>query len=421
MQNISLTKFTSASRINQQTFNKPLEQIQDYINNSINTRLQLMANKSAIIQSFGVLASDVSKGDLVYFDTKQHKFKKALSTLDNPGQNGQIIQSQSCRVQGIVLATQQDASGVKILKQGFYTDLLIDSVLKYSDDPQESDASIQKPYPGLYYLSSTKPGCAVLKPTGAIRQPCISYYGNGCFSVVSPYTTLNDNTGHVLDISVAQPLTCQNNRGVYNLAVNWDVQDNNEPKPSAIYFDATANKLRSTKVVSNIKAGLDTDVAYNETTGQVVVGFGNKVGKRVVATDITCKGAKYVVDNLLTYVAFPASSKTSAVAVIPVNHTADAKYMAKFWCIGKSIGGGSLSIKYYWMSQTDSIIAIPTAADQTTVITISSPTGSMATVQCSTGVSIPKGSMPGTLFIQMTNESGKAIQMFKCGCNLQLV
>lgn len=420
MQNISLTKFTSTSRINQQTFNKPLEQIQDYINNSINTRLQLMSNKSAVIQSFGVLATDVSKGDLVYFDTKQHKFKKALSTLDNPGQNGQIIQSQSCHVQGIVLATQQDASGVKILKQGFYTDLFIDSVLKYSDDPQDSDATVQKPYPGLYYLSSTKPGCAVLKPTGAVRQPCISYYGNGCFSVVSPYTTLNDNTGRVSDITVTQPLACYNNRGVYNLALNWNVQGNAELKPSALYFDATDNKLKSTKVVSNIKAGLDTDVSYNQTTGQTTVGFGSKVGKRLTATDITCKGAKYVVDNLLTYVSFPAVGKTSAIAVIPMNHTADAKYKTKFWCIGKSIGGGSLSIKYYWMSQVGSIIDIPTTANLTESIAISSSTGTMKTVQGSEGVSIPGGSMPGTLFIQMINESGKAIQIFKCGCSLQL-
>lgn len=486
--NFNITKFTDNSTIDAQSFNKPLRQIQTQIN-SLRSSFKLLNNSSAIIQSDGFLDASVSQGDLVYFDTQDAVFKPALAQLSPiPGINGQSVQAQSCRVQGLVLA--KDNHGIKILRQGYYQDPIIAATIMSKDAK-----------PGLYYLSPSNPGKAVLDPVWHMRQPCISYYGDYKFSIMTNYVAHDShhhatyiinpgNTGWVdkkfsipqsvnlgymakditaifvngvlnndFDItntaitykgdlaiqqclvvifnyfpfaygaglvrsinSDSKQLTITNNNGYVNVMFNKPTQASMVYSGKAMSYITQNNQIVTTPVVSGIKAGLGIQVK-NSPGGIYSIGTKDLNLTRITATDITCKGAKYVVDNLLSYVVFPKSAtKTSAIAYIPINNQSKADYRINFWGLFRGLGS-SITIKYYWMSQAADQIQIPTKELKTTKISIKSNVDNKLTIcKDADGIVLEASLMPGTLLIQITNQaSAQSVQLFKCGCGLSLV
>lgn len=482
-----ITKFNDDSVISAQSFNTPLNQIQKYLN-SIMSDISLLNNKSAIIQSVGFVDASVKQGDLVYFDTKDNVFKSALARLAGiPGSQGQSVQAQSCRVQGLVVA--KDNSGIKILRQGYYENSIIASTL------QSSQAQ-----PGLYYLSAVNPGKAVLDPAWNMRQPCISYYGNNKFSVMTNYLAhdshhhatfviqpkdpnwnskeyqipLSANLGYmskdvtaifvdgvldtnfdIRDTSIkyegslpieqkkivifnnfpfaygagllrsmstnSKQLNVKNNNGYVQIDFIKPTQSQLQYTGRAISYINDNNQIITTPVVSRIEPGLNIQVKAAQN-GVYSIGSNVLSATRLIASDITCKGAKYIVDNLLTYVLFPGSSSnsttSSAIAFIHLNNAAKSNYTAKFWCIGR--GSGALTINYYWMTQATQIIRTPTEPDGTASVSVTSSDGNWVSIQSSQSIEIPGNTMPGTLMIQITNTSSATVQMLKCGCYLQL-
>lgn len=161
--------------------NQPLDYIQTALND-ISQRVDQISNKSAVIQWQAVLDASVQTGDLVYFDSEGSSacFKPAKAALLGiPGAQGQSVQAPQSRVQGIVLSVDPAV----ILRSGYYQSSIIQATLGTGAEA------------GIYYLSPQTAGKATKTPGWNLRQPCLSYYGDGKFSLFSNYLA-HDNHHH---------------------------------------------------------------------------------------------------------------------------------------------------------------------------------------------------------------------------------
>lgn len=133
--------------------------------------------KNAIIQHDVPISADVSAGTLVYFNSETSTYEPALAVLlPLPGENGASIEAPSARVEGIILYTDNNQATGTLLRGGYYkSDTVADNCLG-------SDATA-----GTYYLSTTTAGKATKDTNGLLRQPVLSYYGDGMFSLTLFY------------------------------------------------------------------------------------------------------------------------------------------------------------------------------------------------------------------------------------------
>lgn len=183
-QTFTVPKIAQNSAASPQTLNAPLNYIQDALN-KLEAQLNTISNKSAVIQwEAPVNTADVSIGDLVYYNTETQRFQKAKAALAvQYGQQGQSVQAPSSRVQGIVLSIKVTDNSAVLLKSGYYqSDIILNTV--------GTGAKA-----GIYFLSPTNAGKATLQPGWNMRQPCISYYGDGKFSMLCNYLA-HDNHHH---------------------------------------------------------------------------------------------------------------------------------------------------------------------------------------------------------------------------------
>lgn len=167
-----------------QNLNAPIQAIQSVVN-QLSSKIDTIANKSAIIQwQAPVDLSQVSVGDLVYFDSDNSLFRPAVAALlSDPGEQGQSIEAPSSRVQGLIISLKTSDNSAVLLRNGYYEDPVIEATLGNAASA------------GQYFLSPTNPGKAVKDPGWNMRQPCISYYGDGKFSLCTNYIA-HDNHHH---------------------------------------------------------------------------------------------------------------------------------------------------------------------------------------------------------------------------------
>ena len=164
-----------------QKLNEPLAYIENALN-QLSDNISTLTNKSAVIQWQAPLDASVQAGDLVYFDSEGTSavFKPAIAALlGEPGSQGQSVQAPTSRVQGIVLSVDPPV----ILRSGYYQSDVILGTLGTGAQA------------GIYYLSPTNAGKATMTPGWNMRQPCLSYYGDGKFSMFSNYLA-HDNHHH---------------------------------------------------------------------------------------------------------------------------------------------------------------------------------------------------------------------------------
>lgn len=171
-----------------------IQQVQDALNN-LSERVDNLNQKSAVVRQHVPLASGVLVGDLVYYKayndvqeaSRQGEYDKALAvTLAETQNQGQSIEAPSARVEGIVIATDPGSSPLTgtLLIGGYWEDATVTaSCLGASANP------------GVYYLSPVNAGKGTLETNGHLRQPVLSYYGNGQFSL-SLFYMAHDNHFH---------------------------------------------------------------------------------------------------------------------------------------------------------------------------------------------------------------------------------
>jgi hypothetical protein len=137
--------------------------------NRLSMRLSNLNNKSAIIRQHVPISEGVSTGDLVYFDPSEASFKKAQATLlGAPGSNGESVEAPCSRVEGLIISTDASQITGTLLCGGYFNDNVVAELCLGSNATA-----------GTYYLSPFDAGKAVKDTKGHLRQPVLSYHGNG--------------------------------------------------------------------------------------------------------------------------------------------------------------------------------------------------------------------------------------------------
>lgn len=176
------------------TIDTSLTEIQSALND-LSGRVDNLNTKSAVIRQHVPLAAGVLIGDLVYYnanldqdlESRRGEYAKAQAlTLAETTTGGQTIEAPCARTEGMVIATDSGSSPLTgtLLVGGYWEDQ------GAADNCLGSTAS-----PGIYYLSPTLAGKATLNTYGHLRQPVLSYYGNGAFSL-SLFYMAHDNHFH---------------------------------------------------------------------------------------------------------------------------------------------------------------------------------------------------------------------------------
>lgn len=152
----------------------------------LSSRIYSLNTRSAIVRHDVPLDSDVFPGALVYFNTSKSLFCNAQAlTLAETTASGMTIEAPNARVEGIILSTNNGSplTGT-MLCGGYWEDSTVTTACL------GSNAS-----PGTYYLSPILAGHATTETYGHLRQPVLSYYGNGKFSMTLFYMA-HDNHFH---------------------------------------------------------------------------------------------------------------------------------------------------------------------------------------------------------------------------------
>lgn len=171
-------------------FNTPLSQIEAHLN-TLATRIANQSGKSALVRKNVPMSSDVFIGALVYYNSEagHSRFEPAIARLlGEPGDNGNSVEAPSSRVEGMVIAidsTSDNHNNVTgtLLCGGYWEDSVAVSNCTSSGSA------------GVYYLSPVTEGHAVKDTNGHLRQPVLSYYGAGKFSL-SLFYLAHDNHFH---------------------------------------------------------------------------------------------------------------------------------------------------------------------------------------------------------------------------------
>ena len=165
--------------------------------NDLSGRIETLNTKSAIIRQHVPLADGVGVGALVYYDTAHMRFDFAQAlTLAETGASGQTIEAPQARVEGIVIATDlgSDPQTGTLLTGGYWEDADVTNACLNVDSELATDAA-----PGIYYLSPVNAGKATMETDGHLRQPVLSYYGAGKFSM-SIFYMAHDNHFHASQV-----------------------------------------------------------------------------------------------------------------------------------------------------------------------------------------------------------------------------
>lgn len=163
------------------------QQAEDALND-LSGRIETLNTKSAIIRQHVPLATGVYTGALVYYDTAAARFDLAQAlTLAETTESGNTVEAPQARVEGIIIGLDAgggDSITGTMLCGGYWEDLSIANVCL----GQNASA-------GIYYLSPVTAGKATQNTYGHLRQPVLSYYGAGKFSL-SIFYMAHDNHFH---------------------------------------------------------------------------------------------------------------------------------------------------------------------------------------------------------------------------------
>lgn len=157
----------------------------EYALNELADVVSITNAKSAIVRQQVPIASSVQVGDLVYYDTTDALFKPALAALlALPGHQGESVEAPESRVEGMII-NKDTANNTGTLLQGGY----------YNSSSCAAGCLGASATAGTYYLSPTTAGKAVKDPGAHLRQPVLTYYGDGKFSLAL-FCIAHDNHFH---------------------------------------------------------------------------------------------------------------------------------------------------------------------------------------------------------------------------------
>lgn len=197
-----------------------VEQLNDLVTaieglfNQVSNQIAGITNKSAVVVQQVPLAEASQVGSLVYYDKDNAVYAPALAgLLGEPGTQGQSVETPASRVVGMVIERYDNQNGDTnnivgtLLLGGMWTSVAAATACLGAGAT-----------PGTYYLSPYTAGMATLDPGTHLRQPVLTYMGQGQFSLNMFYMA-HDNHWHG-SITLGNHWTA------------WTAEDTNPNKPA---------------------------------------------------------------------------------------------------------------------------------------------------------------------------------------------
>ena len=154
------------------------------------------ANKSAIVRHNVPIHTSVHIGSLVYYNAAKGLYYPAKAVLlPESTAGGYTIESPEARVEGIIIDIYQGTSSIvgTMLCGGYWVDQAVTDWCLIP--PTEQGESKE----GTYYLSPSVEGKATKYTYGHLRQPVLTYYGEGAFGLNLFYMA-HDNHFHASQV-----------------------------------------------------------------------------------------------------------------------------------------------------------------------------------------------------------------------------
>lgn len=389
--------------------NAPLDYIEGALN-SLQSNIQDANTSSAVIQWQTPVDSSVSVGDLVYYNKTTGKFEKALAALSSQvGSEGQAIQEDSCHVQGIILSIDSTANSAVMLRSGYYESAAVLGAIG-------TGAAA-----GIYYLSTTTAGKATATPGWEVRLPCISYYGDGKFTMISNYYAhIGDGQSVVRSISSSN-LNVTSSNG--NVAINTPSKTVSSPVASAYAVSSFTNtNISTTPIVSMLLSGAGIKCTY-KGNGVWGVALDSLIDKPLAATDFTLNGTQRVADSLLTYTVFPSGSNTSVVMTMPVNFVDTTAFTGsiKVWMTNRGAGTGTFTAQVYWIPYGPTAATISSCQIGTTSLSATNTQTTQLKYAQSAEIQNVNINSSGVLVAKLTTNSAPSYDIYMHQAGFKLV
>lgn len=259
--------------------------------NDLSNRIYSLNTRSAIVRhdvplDDGTVSGErVHVGSLVYYNTTMAKFCNAKAvTLAETTAGGMTIEAPSARVEGIILATNDGSPLTGTMLCGGY----------WEDSTVTKACLGTNAGPGVYYLSPTVAGTATLDTYGHLRQPVLSYYGNGKFSMTLFYMAHDNHFHSSSDLTTAwSPANVTINGSTSNFVYSGELDAGlGEIGPTtAIFYEG---KLQAPGAADNYFRIYDNKLYYMNTpapTGLVTLfnhypfAYGSSVVRSISSTN----------------------------------------------------------------------------------------------------------------------------------------
>ena len=328
-------------------------------------------NKDCILQYQITVGTGVSVGDLVYYDTTAACYKKAKAQFQSDSATGQLLPTDRCHVQGLIVAQQSTGNSYVLLRQGYLKNSIITNTLGMGATQ------------GIYYLSASDSGKATKTPDQNVMLPCISYYGNYAFSLMSSHYVKIGKSQNVLKGIKSQTLDISDSgQGILRIEQPERALNSFSSYPFAI-ASLTPRSLTYVPIVSKLRAGAGTYIS-DLGNGRWQISAKSVLNTKLTATDFTLNGTQRAADSLLTYTVFPANAVTSMVMSMPVSFLQSSDSFngtVSVWMTTRGPGTVTYNISIYWIPYSASSQIPNTTSYTASINTDNSSTTELSLVQ----------------------------------------
>lgn len=299
---IVIPRIKNTDKANADTFNTPLNAVEQALNN-INSALLEVSNKSALI-AYNVPASDdCFVGALVRFDPASGVFVPAVAIANlSAMHDGKYINAPEASVIGMIIRIT--SSGIAdILIQGQYSSH--ECVYNCLEDKT----------PGIYFLSNTNKGKASTDHNGIVVQPVLLYLGGSDIFLNITHQMPSQYQGSVVRgaTTSSESLTVSvSDNGVLDIGTHDPISTGIELSQTAI-SSINGNRYTTTPIISSVSGVGGVSVTTNNL-GEAFIGLSSELGHNIQASEYNLNGTKRVSDDIYTYIVFP-SGKSSSVTI----------------------------------------------------------------------------------------------------------
>lgn len=402
---ISIPRLQNSSTASADTFNAPLSAIELELNN-IHRILSTVVNKNSIIASDIRISSDCFTGCLVYFDYEDKVCRPAIATVDASDLSyGDYINNPKSCVLGMLISKSDNGVTGSVLISGQYKDALCVS------------QCLEESVPGTFYLSDKYIGKATNKPEGPVRQPVLTYLGDGEVIInITQQPPYQYSDSYIRGISASGMVTATvSDDGVARIHSKY------MDKLGAAYSNTAVSAINGagynvTPVITDI-VGVGNSIKVKKNIfGEAYIGLPSEFGTTIEAESYNLNGTKRVSDDIFTYIVFPGGRTGSVTFSSHVCTGSPINVCPWIHAIGSEAISMGYTIYFLEDPAVGSEVAISSIPSISGTIRSESGRGTLALASGSSNLNV---SSSGTIIVKLTGNPTGDFKILRAGISIE--